>query len=252
MALGLPPSRGVRRTLSVVVGVLIGQWLAFSGTTSPADFHRRGLAAWERQDYADALRIWSQGVGREPDNALLHYRRATALERLGQPRSAADAYRLALLLEPPRRIGSLVEEGLGRLERESATVRDGDTAVAVEPVRGVWVVKVALNGDRQARFLVDTGSSVTIVAPTLARVLGLTGAGGGPVELQTLGGATSGPSATMASIRLGNAELRDVPVVVHDPGPGLEGILGNTVLGRYQVTLDPDRRLLHLRRPGRE
>jgi len=241
----------VRRVLTLVAGVLIGQWLAFTAVSSPAEFLRRGLAAWERHDYADALKFWSQGVALHPDDALLHYRRATALARLGQPRSAADAYRLALLLEPPSRIGALVEEELGRLEREAATVGRGETAVAVEPVRGVWVVRVTLNEDRQARFLVDTGSSVTIVAPALAAALGL-GAAGGAVELQTLGGSTSGASATLGSVRLGAAELRDVPVVVHDPGPGLEGILGNTVLARYHVTLDPDRRLLHLRHPGGE
>src|SRR5262245_7147843 len=209
------------------------------------------MAAWERQDYAEALKIWSQGVSLQPDNALLHYRRAMALARLAQPRSAADAYRLALLLEPPPRIGALVEEELGRLEHATA-VGAGETAVAVEPVRGVWVTRVILNDGRPARFLVDTGSSVTIVAPTLASLLGLTVSGVGFMELQTLGGAAVGPTATVGSVRLGAAEARDVPVVVHDPGPGLEGILGNTVLGRYRVTLDPDRRLLHLRPAGAE
>ena len=38
--------------LGLVVGVLIGQWLAFAGSPSPSDFHRQGLAAWERRDYA--------------------------------------------------------------------------------------------------------------------------------------------------------------------------------------------------------
>jgi Aspartyl protease len=238
----------VRRALPLLVGILIGQWLAFSGVSSPAEFHRRGLAAWERHDYADALRIWSQGVALQPDNALLHYRRATALARLGQPRSAADAYRLALLLGPPPRIGALVEEELGRLERDAGTVGDGETVVVLEAVRGVWIATVTLNDGPQARFLVDTGSSVTIIAPGLAQRLQLADASGGPVALQTLGGATSGIAATIGSLRLGAAEVRDVPVVVHDPGPGLEGILGNTVLGRYRVTLDPDRRLLHLHR----
>jgi predicted aspartyl protease len=56
----------------------------------------------------------------------------------------------------------------------------------------------------------------------------------------------------MASIRVGAAEQRDVPVVVHDPGPGLEGILGNSFLARYRVTVDPQRRLLTLAPSGRD
>ena len=37
------------------------------------------------------------------------------------------------------------------------------------------------------------------------------------------------------------------PAVVHDPGLELDGILGNSFLGRFVVTLDADRRLLHLK-----
>ena len=50
----------------------------------------------------------------------------------------------------------------------------------------------------------------------------------------------------LESLRVGGAELRDVPVVLHEPGPGIDGIPGNTVLARYRVTVDGDRRLLHL------
>ena len=36
-------------------------------------------------------------------------------------------------------------------------------------------------------------------------------------------------------------------IVLHEPGWGLDGILGNTFLNRYRVTLDADRRQLQLR-----
>ena len=55
-----------------------------------------------------------------------------------------------------------------------------------------------------------------------------------------------GSAGRLASLQVGGAELRDVPVVLHEPGPGIDGILGNTVLARYRVTVDADRRLLHL------
>jgi hypothetical protein len=71
--------------------------------------------------------------------------------------------------------------------------------------------------------------------------------GGDAVELQTLGGRTRGPASTVASLRVAGAELKDLPVVVHDPGPGLDGILGNTFLAHYRVTVDSDHRELTLR-----
>jgi aspartyl protease family protein len=119
--------------------------------------------------------------------------------------------------------------------------------VPVEPARGVRVASVVLNGRRPARFLVDTGSSVTLVSPALAAALELREAtAGGKIELQTLAGRAVGPVTRLASLRLGAVELRDVTVVVHDPGLGVDGILGNSVLGRYGVTLDAARGLLHL------
>ena len=48
------------------------------------------------------------------------------------------------------------------------------------------------------------------------------------------------------SLQVGDATLRDVPVVLHDPGPGVDGILGNTFLSHYLVTVDADRRQLSL------
>jgi hypothetical protein len=41
--------------------------------------------------------------------------------------------------------------------------------------------------------------------------------------------------------------MRNAEVIVHAPGGDLDGILGNTFLNRWDVTLDPDRRLLRLR-----
>jgi predicted aspartyl protease len=76
------------------------------------------------------------------------------------------------------------------------------------------------------------------------------GRGGPSVELQTLAGQTTAPTVRLSSISVGAAELRNVTAVVHDPGPDLDGILGNSFLGRYRVTLDADRHLLHLRRPN--
>jgi hypothetical protein len=95
---------------------------------------------------------------------------------------------------------------------------------------------------------VDTGSSFTIVAPGLATALGLPALGAlGVIELQTPAGQTAGAAPTLSSLRVGSAELRDVPIVVHDPGPGIDGILGNSFLAQYRLPLDAGRRQLHLR-----
>ena len=241
----------MRRALTLVVGILIGQWLAFGAHPSPADLYAAGRAAWQRQDYGQALRFWSHGAALQPGDAVLHFWRASALARLGHRHEAADAFRLALLLEPPGWVATAAQAELASLEGGAAG-DEIETVVPVEASRGVWIATVVINEAGAGRVLVDTGSSATLVSPRLARAVGLR-ANEPPelMELQTVGGLTSGVVSTARSIRVGRAELRDVPVVLHDPGPGVDGILGNTFLGRWRLTLDAERRLLHPRRPDR-
>lgn len=237
----------MRSWLNLALGVLIGQWLAFSGTPSLADVHALGMLALERHDYAEAARIWSHAVAVQPDNATYHYLRGTALARLGYASSAEDAYRLALLLEPPDAVARDAIAGLARLVAARASTTGSDTTVPLESMRGVWVAHVTLNGGRTARFLVDTGASVTLISPVLARALGVVPIPDHSTQLQTVTGQTAGSSTVLNSVRLGNAEARDVSAVVHEPGLELDGILGNSFLSRFTVTLDADRRVLHLR-----
>jgi predicted aspartyl protease len=241
----------VRRILVFVLGVLIGQSLTFGGAVSPADYHIRALRAWHGEDYLGAMQLWSHAVALQPSDPTFHYLRGTALARLGLKVSALDAYQMALLLEPGPDLTRRILADTARLN-EAVGSEARETTVALEHGLGVWIVPVVLNDGPTARFLVDTGSSVTVLSPKVAARLGVAGSGTSPVELHTLGGRTVGPSAVLASLRVGDLELRDAPVVLHDPGPGLDGILGNTFLSRYRVTVDADRRQLQLRLLARD
>jgi hypothetical protein len=242
----------MRRILTFVLGIVIGQWLASGPLISPAEYHIRAQRAWHGEDYLEAMQLWSHAVALQPADPNVHYLRGTALARLGLEISALDAFQTALLLEPPPDLARKVVEDITRLNQPPGTAAR-ETMVPLEHGLGVWMAQVVLNDAHTARFLVDTGSSVTVVSPRLAVALGIAGGtGGSPVELHTLGGRTAGPAATLTSLRVGDLEVRDAPVVLHDPGPGLDGILGNTFLGRYRVTVDADRRQLQLRLLARD
>ena len=237
----------MRRVLTFVLGVIIGQWLVFGAQASPADYHTRAQRAMQAHDYLEAMQLWSQAAALQPAEPSFHYYRGVALLRLGLKLSAIDSFQMALLLEPAPQLARMVLQEIARLN-QPALLTAHETTVPLEHGLGVWIARVTLNDSRSGRFLVDTGSSVTVLSPTLAADLGIAGgADGVPVELQTLGGRTAGASAIVGSLRVGTLELRDAPVVLHDPGPGLDGIRGNTFLSRYLVTVDGDRRQLHLR-----
>jgi clan AA aspartic protease (TIGR02281 family) len=232
-----------------MVGILIGQWLAFGAIESPATADRQAREAWQRSDWQEAARQWSRAVSLQPDNAYFNYMRAASLTRLGHRHGAADALRVALLLDPEKALAARIRTDLETLTVAAPGPPHGGGTAPLEHGRGVWIVSVLVNDRHGGRFLVDTGSSVVVIAPRFAAKVGATMRGSDTLELATLAGRTRAPWATLASLRVGGAEVRDADVVVHDPGLEVDGILGNSFLGRWDVSVDPDRRLLSLRRP---
>ena len=239
--------RRMQRALSLVLGIVIGQWLAFAGIESPADVYRQAHDAGARADWPEAARQWAHAVALQPDNAYFNYMRAASLARLGHRHAAADAFQIALLLQPAEQLARQIRDDLAGLSAPSVGDASGDSAVSLETSRGVWVVPVVVNGRHRGRFLVDTGSSVVVLSPAFAKAVGARPRERDTLELETLGGRTRGSWAAVSSLRVGGAEVRNADVIVHAPGGDLDGILGNTFLSRWDVSVDPDRRLLRLR-----
>jgi clan AA aspartic protease (TIGR02281 family) len=238
----------VRSWLTLALGVLIGQWLMFGAVESPASLHDLGKAAWDRHDYVEAARLWSRAAALQPDSATLQYLRANALARLGHRLSAAEGYQLALLLEPGPPLAMQVERALADLDAGLSALPAMTTAIPLEAARGVWVARLLVNRTEPARFLVDTGASVTVLSPRLAAAVGITPPRTSQrTELETLSGRAGGPMVTIPSLLVGTLDVPDVSAVIYDPGFGVDGILGNTVLGRFMVTIDADRQTLELR-----
>ncbi len=244
------------------------------GATGGAALNEAGKAAYARGDYESAARLFGEAIAREPGEPLFHYHRAVALSRLGRIREAATAYEATLRLDPPPEIGDAARAGLHTIaslmrtvpsrrdnDRSSPTVNppprrsfgpgSSDDVIGV-PVRragGVWLTEVVINATRTAWFLVDTGASICVISPELAAAASIEPDRNARVlRLQTLSGITSGPIVSIGSVKVGEAEAERVAAVIHETGSVMEGILGNSFLGRYAVTLDAERGVLWLRR----
>src|SRR5688500_1484127 len=179
--------RRARRSL-----VLLFVALATCGA-SLAELDQAGRAAYERGDYAAAEHAIGEALGRSPPDALLRYHRGAALQQprrwhgavaeyqreRKQPLAPEVAYDLRGARETLR---PLV------LRSPSTHTAGGEAPIRLERHGGVWVVKVIVNNSAQARFLVDTGASITAISPELADSLGI--APSRPplvIKLQTLG-----------------------------------------------------------------
>ncbi len=228
---------------------LLALALAATVGATAADLNEAGKAAYSRGDFATAERLFSQAIVQAPQEPLLHYHRAVALTRLGRWQEARASYETALRLNPSPDVAAVAREGLRSVAPMArgpapSTSAGGDATVRLRHVSGGWLANVVLNESRRAVFLVDTGASVCIISPSLAKELGLE-----PERLallQTLSGPTGGPVVKIPSIRVGDAEAEGVVAVVHATGPLMDGILGNSFLSRFTVTLDPRQGVLQL------
>jgi hypothetical protein len=71
------------------------------------------------------------------------------------------------------------------------------------------------------------------------------------VDTQTrlgIGGAVNVDVGVVDSVKVGAAELKNLPISIHDfsPDPRIEGLLGFDFLGRFQMSVDNEKQIIVL------
>jgi clan AA aspartic protease (TIGR02281 family) len=109
-----------------------------------------------------------------------------------------------------------------------------------------WLVHATLNGTVSGLFLLDTGASYCVLAPSTARRLRLP-ATGEQAQLRTANGIVRAPVVRIRTLDVGGNRARDVPAVVHTAvSPPIDGVLGLSYLNNFSYGVDPRRRVLRL------
>jgi len=107
----------------------------------------------------------------------------------------------------------------------------------------VIIIKARLNGEGPFKFLVDTGSSVTVITKETVEALGfqekLTG-----LKKGSIGCCSSNP-VNIGAIQVDDVEAKDVPLVLgnlstisNEIETHIDGIIGATLMKNYKVTID--------------
>lgn len=124
------------------------------------------------------------------------------------------------------------------------------------PGGAALVVPVQINGREPIDLILDTGATLTCIDTALARRFEL------PERRMTLGMAVGVHGAgrvqlhTVDSLRIGAAVVRSLTVCAMDLrslgalGGNVRGLLGLNVLRNFRVTLDFERQVVRLARPG--
>jgi len=130
---------------------------------------------------------------------------------------------------------------------------------------GVITIPVKINGPRvlvpvtfvvgnssvTGNLAVDTGASQTLISKRMAQELRMYASGSG--ERAGIGGVVTVDIGKVDSIKVGEAEAKDLQVSVHDfsKDPSVEGLLGFDFLGRYNMSVDSDKQVMVLTPRGK-
>jgi len=120
--------------------------------------------------------------------------------------------------------------GAAAIRAESAATTDEPalSAPVASDHAGRVLAPVLVNGQGPFRFIVDTGASRSVIAPRLAKALGLVPDPAQPIVLQGVTGTMPVPAIAIRELRAGDTVLRNLraPVIDSTVFADADGILG--------------------------
>lgn len=159
-----------------------------------------------------------------------------------------------------RLLSALGDSAVIEVNGQRQTLRVGDAPVslgnAAEQTGAQRIVLTAdaqghfmppgqING-REVQFMVDTGATLVILSESDAKRINLAYDKGRKVKVSTANGVVAGYEVRLASIRVGEAQVYDVPgIVLPQSMPFV--LLGNSFLTRFQMQRNNDQLTLERR-----
>jgi len=144
---------------------------------------------------------------------------------------------------------------------QETRLKTDTTTIPASVIAGYFIIETKWDKHGPWRFLVDTGSTVTLLSPEyVARYFTLTkdGSSASPINVLSASGAIDQLTpATVRTIRIGGAQFSNVPVLVYDCaalsahfGMKIDGVIGFPLFRDTVFTLDYPRATLDIHRPN--
>ncbi|MEP6569933.1 MAG: aspartyl protease family protein [Acidobacteriota bacterium] len=265
--------------LSARAHALLGSVILASGDfrTSVEEF-RTSLSIQEDEALAIAGLAMVDFYENRLDASIKGLRRAVSLDStepdyifsLGQAtarneryREAADAYEKFLAIAPKTdadrraRIRGLIDflRYLGNQGPLYSLAGENKASLPFESVDGRPILKVRANNSRETlRFVLDTGSGMSVISEETAKKLGLHAvARGGQARAVGGGGKFDIVYGFLDSLDVGGARVERVPVYIRhffDERTPVDGYLGVSVISKFIASVDYGESVFMLRRPA--
>jgi tetratricopeptide (TPR) repeat protein len=208
-----------------------------------------------------AVRGLRRAVSIEPAEPDYLFDLGQAAARTEKYREAADAYERFLAIAPKTdadrraRIRGLIDflRYLGKQSSLYVPTGANRTVVSFESIDARPILKVRVNGGKdRLRFVLDTGSGMSVVSEETAKRLGLRPiARGGLARAVGGGGKFEIVYGFVSSIEVGEVRVENVPVYIrhfYDDKIPVDGYLGLSIISKFIASLDYAQRTFTLAR----
>ena len=198
-----------------------------------------------------ALPQLRRAVNMDPDEPDYIFNLAQAAARSERYKEAADAYERFLVIAPKTdsdrraRIQGLIGflRYLGRQGSLYIPAGAPRTSISFEAYDNRPILLVRLNGEKEPfRFVLDTGSGMSVISTSTAKKLGLKPvARGGMARAVGGGGKFEIVYGYLHSVDIGDVKVENVPVYIRhffDTAVPVDGYLGLSVVSRFLTSLD--------------
>ena len=192
-----------------------------------------------------------RAVSLDPDEPDYIFNLGQAAARNERYREAADAYERFLIIAPKTdadrrdRIMGLIQflRYLGRQGALYVPTGAPRTSIPFDSLDNRPILNVRINGDkRPLRFVLDTGSGMSVVSDQTAKKLGLKPvARGGLARAVGGGGKFEIVYGYLDSIEIGDVRVENCPVYIRkffDTNVPVDGYLGLSVVGKFLASID--------------
>ena len=208
-----------------------------------------------------ALAGLRKAVSMDPDEPDFVFNLGQAAARSEKYKEAADSYERFLMIAPKTdtdrraRILGLIDflRYLGRQGTLYVPAGEPRATVPFEATDNRPILEVRVNGGRQPlRFVLDTGSGMSVISDETAKRLGIKAvAKGGLARAVGGGGKFEIIYGFLNSIDIGGARVENVPVYIRkffDNHIPVDGYLGLSVVSKYLTSIDYGTRRMSLLR----
>ena len=236
--------------------------ISLDGNDAPAiaglamiDFYENRLEA--------CIRGLRRAASLEPDEPDYVFNLGQAAARNERYREAADAYERFLAISPKAdadrraRIRGLISflRYLGKQATLYQPAGENKTIIGFDSVDERPILRVRINGSKtEYRFVLDTGSGMSVISQETAAKLGLKPvAQGGLARAVGGGGKFEIVYGFLNSLELGGVKIQSVPVYIrrfYDDKNPVDGYIGLSIISKFIATVDYGEKTFSLMRRG--